>query len=190
MGTSSNIQYAAFKRKISKLLKLLGIPADYAVRHKLGLCEECGYTISIGRDIFDRDQTMAPPAARAWLEMKSAAASCGIELQAVSAFRSVEYQAGIIKRKLTTGQNMENILRFSAAPGYSEHHTGRALDISTPGCEPLEEVFEKTEAFDWLKETAANYGFKMSFPRNNPHAVSYEPWHWCWDTSSNDPTQD
>ena len=180
MSTSTNKQSTAFARKIAGLQEQLGIPQDYAVQHDLGLCEECGHSVSIGRDIFDRDQTMAPQAARAWLDMKAAAASRGIELQAVSAFRSVEYQASIIKKKLHAGQNMENILKVSAAPGYSEHHSGRALDISTPGCEPLEEAFEKTPAFEWLNKTAGDYGFRMSFPRNNRHGVAYEPWHWCW----------
>ena len=37
-----------------------------------------------------------------------------------------------------------------AAPGYSEHHTGRAVDLTTPACDPLAEEFENTQAFDWL----------------------------------------
>jgi D-alanyl-D-alanine carboxypeptidase len=112
--------------------------------------------------------------------MKDAAAAGGIELQAVSAFRSVEYQAGIISRKLDAGQSMAQILKVSAAPGYSEHHSGRALDISTPGFEPLEEAFENSPAFEWLQESAGDYGFALSFPRNNQHGLAYEPWHWCW----------
>ena len=184
MSTAGNIQDAAFAKRIAKLQEQLGIPQDYGVWHQLHLCEECGHTISIGEDIFGRDQTMAPAAAYAWLDMKNAATSSGIELQAVSAYRSVEYQAGIIKKKLDAGQSMEDILKVSAAPGYSEHHTGRALDISTPGCDPLEETFEKTEAFAWLHASAGDHGFRMSFPRNNRHGLAYEPWHWCWSRSS------
>jgi D-alanyl-D-alanine carboxypeptidase len=180
VSTRSNKQNTAFGSKIVGLQKQLGIPQDYAAQHKLGLCEECKHTVPIGKDIFDRDQFMAPPAALAWHDMKTSASSCGIELQVVSAFRSVDYQAGIIRKKLDAGQCMEGILKVSAAPGYSEHHTGRAVDISTPGCEPLEESFEQTAAFEWLKKTAGDYGFRMSFPRDNPHGVAYEPWHWCW----------
>jgi len=187
---SSNISRPAFAKKIAELQKQLGIPEDYAVQHKLGLCEECEQPVSIGKDIFDRDQTMMPQAARAWFDMKHAAASSDIKLQAVSAFRSVEYQAGIIRKKLAAGQSMENILRVSAAPGYSEHHTGRALDISTPGFEPLEETFEMSAAFEWLQKSARNYGFRMSFPKNNHHGVAYEPWHWCWVPVTPDPISD
>ena len=180
MSNSGNNQPSVFARRVAELQVQLGIPQDYARQHQLELCEECLKTVSIGKDIFDRDQKMTPAAAQAWFSMKDAATSSGIDLQAVSAFRSVEYQAGLITRKLKAGQSIAQILRVSAAPGYSEHHTGRALDISTPGFEPLEEVFENSSAFDWLTKMAADYGFRMSFPKNNRHGVCYEPWHWCW----------
>lgn len=184
MSATGKIQQTVFARRVAELQEQLGIPQDYANRHQLELCEECIHTVSIGKDIFDRDQKMTPEAARAWFNMKGAAAASGVELQAVSAFRSVEYQAGIIKRKLQAGQSIAQILKVSAAPGYSEHHTGRALDISTPGFEPLEEVFENSSAFEWLGKRAGDYGFRMSFPKNNRHGVCYEPWHWCWSRDS------
>jgi D-alanyl-D-alanine carboxypeptidase len=96
----------------------------------------------------------------------------------VSGFRSVEYQRGIIERKLAKGLHILEILRSSAAPGYSEHHTGRAIDVTTPGSQPLEEEFERTQAFAWLLCHAGEFGFRLSFPRGNPHGVVYEPWHW------------
>jgi D-alanyl-D-alanine carboxypeptidase len=98
----------------------------------------------------------------------------------VSAFRSVHYQKEIIRRKLEKGQSVADILRVSAAPGYSEHHTGHALDLTTPGTAVLEEEFEESEAFGWLTAHAGEFGFHMSFPRGNPHGVAYEPWHWAW----------
>ena len=69
---------------------------------------------------------------------------------------------------------------MSAAPGYSEHHTGRAIDITTPGTQPLEPAFETTPAFEWLTGSAHEFGFRMSYPRNNRHGIAYEPWHWAW----------
>lgn len=170
----------AFTNKIIELHKQLDIPADYAKRHQLQPCEECLEGVSIGRDIFDREQLMLPSAAAAWRQMQEAAAAAGIELQVVSAYRSIEYQAGIISRKLEAGQSMQEILLVSAAPGYSEHHTGRALDLTTAGFEPLDESFEESPAFEWLQGHASRFGFRMSFPRDNPHALCYEPWHWCW----------
>ena len=98
----------------------------------------------------------------------------------VSAFRSASYQLVIIERKLERGQSIAEILRVSAAPGFSEHHSGRAIDISTPGFAALEEEFEYSPAFHWLQRHAGDYGFYMSFPRDNAHGITYEPWHWCW----------
>ena len=86
----------------------------------------------------------------------------------------------ILKRKLERGQSIEQILAVSAAPGYSEHHSGRALDLTTPGFAPLEEEFERSAAFAWLCTNSQRYNFHLSFPRGNVHAIAYEPWHWCW----------
>lgn len=75
---------------------------------------------------------------------------------------------------------MQQILEVSAAPGFSEHHTGRALDLTTPGGPVLEEPFEHTDAFAWLSESAGSFGFHLSYPRGNSHGIAYEPWHWAW----------
>jgi len=141
---------------------------------------EASDLVSIGMDIYQREQHMVPAAAKAWRLMVESAAGDQVVLQAVSAFRSLDYQAGIIRRKLESGQDIREILRVSAAPGYSEHHTGRAIDVTTPGSAVLEEAFEQSDAFAWLSENASRFGFSLSFPRENPYGVIYEPWHWAW----------
>ena len=32
----------------------------------------------------------------------------------------------------------------------------------------------------WLVANAVRFGFALSYPRDNPHGIAYEPWHWCW----------
>lgn len=167
-------------RRIARLLEELGIRADYGVRHRLPLQPECRELQTIGTDIHGREQYMHPDAARAWLAMRDVASGDGITLQAVSAFRTHDYQAAIVRNKLARGTPLDAILAVSAAPGFSEHHSGHALDITTPGPAALEEEFEGSEAFEWLGENAAEFGFRLSYPRGNPHRVAYEPWHWCW----------
>jgi len=115
-----------------------------------------------------------------WQAMVQAAASENVTLILISGFRSVAYQRQLIERKLSRGQTLEQILRVSAAPGYSEHHTGRAIDIGTPGCKSLEEEFESTGAFRWLQLNSARFGFFMTYPRFNLHRIVYEPWHWLY----------
>jgi D-alanyl-D-alanine carboxypeptidase len=158
----------------------LGVPADYGRLRGLALVREPRALMCIGRDIHDRMQWLAPRAARAFGRMRSAAASDGIPLRFVSAFRSADYQLGLIKRKIERGQTMDEILRVNAAPGYSEHHSGRAIDLAMQGYPVLEEDFDRSPAFAWLSTQAQRFGFSLSYPRSNPHGIAYEPWHWCW----------
>ena len=166
--------------RIAGLLERLGISADYGQKHRLRLQGECAELQSIGKDALGRETFLAPPAAQAWQAMSLAAADDGVELQPASAFRSVDYQAGIIERKLARGLGMDEILAVSAAPGYSEHHSGRAVDVTTPGTRSLEIDFESTPAYRWLHQHAAAHGFRLSYPRDNRHGIAYEPWHWYY----------
>ena len=165
---------------ISDCHRRLGISDSYAEQHQLQIQDECQDLVPIGEDVFQRPQQLMPTAAQAWFRMRDSASDDGVVLQVVSAFRSIDYQTGIIERKLKAGQTIDDILKVSAAPGFSEHHSGRALDLATPGFDPLEEVFENCPAFKWLSASAGRFGFRMSYPRNNCHSVAYEPWHWCW----------
>ena len=112
--------------------------------------------------------------------MRASALDDGVVIDVVSAFRSASYQLGILQRKRERGESIEQILAVSAAPGYSEHHSGRALDLTTPGYPALEEAFEHSPAFAWLMREAGRFRFHLSYPRDNRHGIAYEPWHWCW----------
>jgi D-alanyl-D-alanine carboxypeptidase len=147
--------------------------APYAETADLQLAE-------YGRD--GRPRLLAPPAAAAWRSLRQAAGNEGIELFIVSAFRSIARQEEIFRSKLAAGLSLDEILAVSAPPGYSEHHTGRAVDLSTPGCRSLTAEFEQTPAFAWLQARAGYFGFSLSFPRDNARGYIYEPWHWCFTT--------
>lgn len=156
----------------------LPIPADYAARTGLPRQPEPGLLIDAGRDAFGRRAWLQVAAARAWQRLRDAATRDQVTLQLVSAFRHTAYQTRLVQRKMARGLSLEEILTVNAAPGYSEHHSGRAIDLTTPGCAPAEVEFEATPAYHWLQRNAARYGFRLSYPRGNPHGVSYEPWHW------------
>ena len=158
----------------------LGVPLGYAEQHRLAWIDEPARLHYAGRDYVGRTLWLQHGAMQAWQTLRRAAQAAGIRLEAVSGFRSIGYQAGILRRKLERGLSVAQVLAINTAPGYSEHHSGRAIDIGTPGCPPAEELFETTPAFAWLREHAAQYGFRMSYPRDNPHGVIYEPWHWYW----------
>ncbi len=136
-----------------------------------------------------REHFLQPAAARAWQAMQAEAAAGGIDLFIVSAFRSVARQQDIIRGKRERGLAWEAILAISALPGFSEHHTGYAIDVGTPGFANLEEEFERSAAFAWLMTEAAYFGFQLSYPRGNAQGFSYEPWHWCYSTEPVLPVQ-
>lgn len=172
-------------RELSGLMQrlhALGLDeAAYAARTGLGLVAEPSTLAYAGRDRYRRPLWLRRAAADAWRAMQAAARAEGTALEAISGYRSHDYQLGIFRRKLARGQSVEEILRVNAAPGFSEHHGGLALDISTPGEPAAEESFERTPAFAWLQAQAPAFGFVMSYPRDNPHGIVYEPWHWRHD---------
>jgi D-alanyl-D-alanine carboxypeptidase len=161
-------------------LRKLAIDDGYGERHALHLIAEPGTLHYAGRDRYRRPLWLQRATALAWQRMRDAARNDGIALDAISGFRSHAYQLGIFARKLARGQTVDQILHVNAAPGYSEHHSGRALDIGTRGEPPAEESFESTRAFAWLARNASVFGFAMSYPRDNVHGITYEPWHWCY----------
>lgn len=160
-------------------LERLGLDETYGAASGLQLIAEPATLALAGFDRYRRPLWLLPQAARAWQHLRDGAHRDGIVLEAISGYRSHDYQLGIFERKRASGQAVADILTVNAAPGYSEHHSGRALDISTLDEPAAEESFEKTAAFDWLTANAEAYGFVMSYPRDNPHGIVYEPWHWC-----------
>ena len=86
----------------------------------------------------------------------------------------------LVSDKLNRGETIREVFAVMAPPGCSEHHTGRALDVGTLGCEPVSEEFAESAAFHWLTRNAARFGFRLSFPRDNQWGFDYEPWHWCY----------
>lgn len=120
-------------------------------------------------------------AAQQFQAMVAAARATGVVLVPISGFRSVKDQEHVyFEIKAQRGQTATKRAEVSAPPGYSEHHTGYAVDIGD-GAAPatnLNPNFDKTRAFQWLFANAAYFSFEMSFPKNNSQGVSYEPWHW------------
>ncbi|WP_373541405.1 D-alanyl-D-alanine carboxypeptidase family protein [Chamaesiphon sp.] len=120
-------------------------------------------------------------AAAKFQAMVAAARASGVSITTISAFRSVEDQKRLFFGVgAARGQRPTKRAEVSAPPKYSEHHTGYAIDVGdgTVPATNLNQNFDTTPAFKWLKANAATYGFELSFPKNNIQKVSYEPWHW------------
>lgn len=118
-----------------------------------------------------------------WRRMKEAAKADGIDLNIVSGFRAISRQKSIFPKKFKPGivpsdERFISRLKESAPPGFSEHHTGYAIDI----CSVEESDFEKGGRYYkvgvWLKKHAKEFGFEQSFPENNSQGLINEPWHY------------
>ena len=122
---------------------------------------------------------MRAEAAAALEQLFALAEQDGIQLQAVSGYRSYATQRSIYNYNVSRdGEEKAN--QFSAKPGQSEHQTGLAMDLSYPGDpHPLEQSFADTEAGKWLADNAHRAGFIIRYPKGKEDITgyAYEPWH-------------
>ena len=120
------------------------------------------------------------------------AETAGCQLYLVSAYRSVERQAALFKRKTNSflaegfaaAEAERQAAMWVARPGTSEHNTGLAADIVSANWysshNDLTADFDTTPAFQWLSGHCAEYGFIIRYPKGKDAVtgVTYEPWHY------------
>jgi zinc D-Ala-D-Ala carboxypeptidase len=133
-----------------------------------------------GEGEYKRTEYLDRDAAAAFEQMAAAAKTDGVTIVPISGFRTIADQEKLFKRQIQRQGSEVAAATLSAPPGYSEHHSGYALDIGD-GTRPKTDVkfeFEETSAYRWMVSNAKRYGFELSYPRNNVQGVSFEPWHW------------
>lgn len=119
------------------------------------------------------------PAARALEALFSQANQEGIELYAVSGYRSYKTQKSLYDTYVRT-QGEAHAAAFSAVPGKSEHQTGLAMDVSgLDSATRLEQTFADTLEGEWLAKNCADFGFIIRYPKGKEDITgyAYEPWH-------------
>ncbi|RNL77326.1 M15 family metallopeptidase [Nocardioides marmorisolisilvae] len=126
-----------------------------------------------------RGYQVATPAAGPLTDLLAASDSAGLGFKIASAFRSFDYQERV-HRNLVASQGQQAADRVSARPGYSEHQTGLAVDLITPGspsCD-FDQCFAHTPGGRWLTEHAWEYGFLVRYTPRNEAVTGYEPEPW------------
>jgi len=129
------------------------------------------------------ERLMHVDAAHAFLDMAHAARRDGIDLIPRMPFRSLRRQERTVAHfAARPGFDAARAHRRAAPPGYSEHHTGYAVDVCDPPAATRAQrgIFSGRPAFSWMRTHAAAFGFEMSFPEANPFGIDFEPWHWRW----------
>ncbi|MBR1970348.1 MAG: M15 family metallopeptidase [Clostridia bacterium] len=121
-------------------------------------------------------QLLREETGNAYKKMREDALKQGLNIRVVSGYRSVEYQRGLYNRYLSN-DSRENVDRYSARPGYSEHHTGMAMDIF--GSQDGLRNFENTPEYPWVRDNCYKYGFIIRYLVETEDITGYEsePWH-------------
>ena len=124
---------------------------------------------SLGDDVAVEKKTYA-----AYLELKADLEKDGIYIDLDSAFRSIAEQQAIVDDfTVTYGDD------YVAVPGFSEHHTGLALNIDGEDVYLNEDMVEYPEIWAKIHEKLADHGFILRYldGKEDITGYSYEPWH-------------
>lgn len=107
------------------------------------------------------------------------ASKIGYDIQHISAYRSIAYQRGLFDRYVKK-DGIEKANQYSSKPGYSEHHTGLSVDVSSPSMNfGLGQEYGVKKEGIWLSENAHKYGFVIRYQKGKEDLTgyTYEPWH-------------
>jgi len=115
----------------------------------------------------------------AFIKMAEKAQEEDVHLLVHSGFRSLRYQKQIFSNLMARGRTWEDLVRYVAPPGYSEHMLGVVVDLY-----PSNWQFAKTAEYSWLKENAEAFGFVESYPEKSSNGFPWESWHWRFADSS------
>ena len=123
---------------------------------------------------------LLPSAAEAWQRMTAAGAKASMGLVPISGFRTHAYQSSLFAKAIVKYGSEAAAAKWVAPAGFSEHHTGLAVDIGAESqlADDAETSFADTAESGWLLQHASSFGFELSFPRDNVQGIAYEPWHW------------
>lgn len=117
-------------------------------------------------------------------ELEKALKEEGITIELDSIYRSVKEQQELWDRWTKDPEKgIDYARKYAAVPGYSEHHTGLAVDIVIRKdgklIEENEDMIEEREIFEKIHKKLAYYGFILRYleGRDNITGYTYEPWH-------------
>ncbi len=128
--------------------------ADCSESQSTGYRNGNGFTLTLIRV---DGQLVEKTTGNAYTVMQAAAAANGVSIRINDGFRTPQQQQYFYSCYVNCNCNSCNL---AAAPGYSNHQSGTALDLNTANGAVL----------NWLNAHGAGYGFRRTVPS--------EPWHW------------
>ena len=107
----------------------------------------------------------------AYLRLWSAAKEAGFYLMVNSSYRTRQKQEEIYNQYKNI-QGTEYADDYAARPGYSEHETGYAINVTMNGY--TDKTFKDTDAYPWLKDNAYKYGFILRYPEGKEEITGFD----------------
>ncbi|GHU49556.1 hypothetical protein FACS1894127_3070 [Clostridia bacterium] len=120
-------------------------------------------------------QMMTAETKAAYEAMRDGAGETGFHINAVSAYKSIEYQKGYYN-KVVMELGKEDADKRIPRAGFSEHHLGTAVDLAINGS--TAENFVSTPEAAWVAENAHLYGFIVRYTEENTDITGYIPQPW------------
>lgn len=116
--------------------------------------------------------------AEKYLQLKSYLAELGIRIEVLSGYRYPETQKRIWRENVAA-YGEEYAWQHVAKPGYSEHQTGLALDLSLYDEQNDKVEDTDVEAYEKLFPYLHEFGFILRYPAGREGVTGYrfEPWH-------------
>ena len=120
----------------------------------------------------------------AYQELRAALLEKGIQIELDSVYRTVKEQQEIWDEWSKDPElGEEYCKKYLAVPGFSEHHTGLAIDIfiikDGKEIRDNDEMIADIEDFTVIHELMPEYGFILRYPEGKEEITgyAYEPWH-------------
>lgn len=109
---------------------------------------------------------------------EAAKAENGIWIYANQGYRSLEAQEQIIAY-YTKREGHEAACKRCAPVGFSEHHSGLAIDVGGGRYEDTEQMPDREAVYEWVAQNSYRFGFFLKNLKGKEHITGtrYEPWH-------------
>ena len=126
------------------------------------------------KNVFDEDIEVEEEAYKHYLMLKKDLKNNNINIEIDSSYRSIEKQQEMLEKYTE---------KYAAIPGYSEHHTGLAIDICLVVDGKLiienEDMLNREDVFIKIYKYLPKYGFILRYPKGKENIIgyNYEPWH-------------
>lgn len=149
-------------------------------------------------DLYGDGYQLRKEAHEAFVAMKRAAYSSGIDLKIVSSYRSFDRQQVIFERKFQKYSDegmapldaINKIIEYSTIPGTSRHHWGTDIDVidgyqKVDGDVLVPSKYGEGQPFadfkKWMDENSEQFGFYLVYTDTpKRRGFKYEPWHYSY----------